>query len=299
MALMVIAVHADFLADIDHTLSHLLLNGVFRIAVPTFFIINGYYFYSTVRKGRELAWFKRITILWVIWTVIYFRYWAPQSSLDSVLTLLEGHLHLWYVQNMIGGGLVLLFLDRFGYKVQLAAAIAFFLTGVSIQYIGFYELLGPTPLNDTFNHIPVYRNFITTGFPYLCIGYLINHFKIQERLNRSQILGAVIVGFGLILFEATFNLLVSAKAKGLDCLFSPVITSPALFLLLMKIDIKGNSKAIAVYSSGIYFVHLLVLWELEARIELTPTPLTLLTIVVCIPVVFVLAKVNERLKYLL
>ena len=52
LAFFIIFIHAGLFYDFDESLSYIFVNGVFRIAVPLFFIINGYYF--TVSNTNQL-----------------------------------------------------------------------------------------------------------------------------------------------------------------------------------------------------------------------------------------------------
>lgn len=44
MAFIVVGMHAGFLTDISPIAAYLTANGLFRIAVPVFLLINGYFF---------------------------------------------------------------------------------------------------------------------------------------------------------------------------------------------------------------------------------------------------------------
>ena len=44
LAIFVLLIHCNFLIDYNKALNFLTVQGLFRIAVPLFFIINGFYF---------------------------------------------------------------------------------------------------------------------------------------------------------------------------------------------------------------------------------------------------------------
>ncbi len=67
MALSVVGLHAGFLADLTPLGSCLTVNGIFRIAVPVFLLINGFYFYPVLIKGKSADWLKRVLYLYVFW----------------------------------------------------------------------------------------------------------------------------------------------------------------------------------------------------------------------------------------
>ncbi|WP_168174392.1 acyltransferase family protein, partial [Tatumella sp. OPLPL6] len=43
-----------------NVIENIFINGVFRIAVPFFFITSGYLFFKTMNKGNVSKWFKHI-----------------------------------------------------------------------------------------------------------------------------------------------------------------------------------------------------------------------------------------------
>ena len=53
MAFMVVGIHAGFMADINPLVKYLTVDGLFRIAVPVFLIINGFFFYRSFEKKRS------------------------------------------------------------------------------------------------------------------------------------------------------------------------------------------------------------------------------------------------------
>lgn len=53
MAIMVVALHANFLQEYSLLGSYLLVNGLFRVAVPIFLIINGFYFFNVLIQGAQ------------------------------------------------------------------------------------------------------------------------------------------------------------------------------------------------------------------------------------------------------
>lgn len=50
MSFMVVGLCAGFLGDVDLLGEYLAVNGIFRLAVPTFLVINGFYFFCCVGK---------------------------------------------------------------------------------------------------------------------------------------------------------------------------------------------------------------------------------------------------------
>ena len=74
LALMVVGIHSGFLEDISALGRYLTVSGLFRMAVPIFFVINGFYFFS-VPPEKISHWFKRVIQLYLFWTIVYIGYW--------------------------------------------------------------------------------------------------------------------------------------------------------------------------------------------------------------------------------
>jgi peptidoglycan/LPS O-acetylase OafA/YrhL len=63
LAVMVIGLHANLFFDTSPLANQLFVNGISRIAVPTFFIINGYYLSGAMKDTASfLSWAKRIAL---------------------------------------------------------------------------------------------------------------------------------------------------------------------------------------------------------------------------------------------
>ncbi|WP_426104712.1 acyltransferase family protein [Massilia sp. TSP1-1-2] len=92
LALMVVGIHASFLTEWSAVASYLTVNGLFRIAVPIFLLINGYFFFQVVVAGTALKWLKRILILYLVWMAIYLPYWLPDVHQNMIsFVLRSGH----------------------------------------------------------------------------------------------------------------------------------------------------------------------------------------------------------------
>lgn len=85
-AVMVVFLHANFLAEFSPLANYLTVHGVFRIAVPFFLIVSGYYFYSALVSGKEIAWLTRLALLYLIWMIVYANYWfyVPEMSVKAI-----------------------------------------------------------------------------------------------------------------------------------------------------------------------------------------------------------------------
>ncbi len=115
-AFMVVGLHAGFLNDVTSIGNYLTVNGIFRIAVPVFLLINGFYFYPVLVKEKSAYWLKKILYLYFFWMLLYSKVWFRPSEISFIEiaqiahTLIFGYYHLWYFSGLLGAAvLVILF----------------------------------------------------------------------------------------------------------------------------------------------------------------------------------------------
>ena len=264
LAVLVVALHCHIFGGNDTTLGYLLCNGLFRVAVPTFFIINGFYLHQALAAGHSFAtWFKRGLWLYLFWMLIYSPLYVEPATLGSVGAILAvlkklviGYFHLWYLTGMLGGGLILYFLRARSTTLLIVLALSAFMTGLFLQYARvYYEL--PNAFLQHFNQNDyTARNFVFMGFPFMTIGYLFARHQVTETVTRPAVWTALVLGLLLILSEAYLNLALRADTQlNFDFLASLVVIGPALFLLPFVHLRASTSIAPAKVSSAVYYIH--------------------------------------------
>ncbi|MES2824862.1 MAG: acyltransferase [Pseudomonadota bacterium] len=303
LAILVVAIHTGFLGDVSQQLCYILISGIFRIAVPIFFVINGYYFAKVLSSPS--AWLKRGLILYLVWMLIYSYYWFNPSGINAysllkiVKTLLVGYEHLWYIASMLGAAVLLYYLRNLSSTLLLVLAVVFYIAGTMFQYLGNYHVFKGSSLDVFFNTLWIYRSPVLFAFPFFCIGYLIAKYQVQQKIKPLYLAIGVGVGLILVASESYINFTSMVKREGFDMLFSLLLVCPLVFMLFLGFNVPGKSKNIAFYSTAIYLVHFLIIIQLKALTELHHSILTLAAIVISLAVSFVLVMINQRVKYLL
>jgi surface polysaccharide O-acyltransferase-like enzyme len=306
MAFMVVGLHAGFLNDISPFWSYLFTQGLFRIAVPIFIMINGYFFYNTLSKNF-LTWIKRLIILYFIWMVFYAYSWVQLSIKSNLLltlltmtkTIFIGYHHLWYLPCILGSGLMLYALKGLSEKKLLLIGALLYLTGTALQYLGNYHILTNPLFNKLLNTPFIYRNFLFFGFPLFLTGYLIAKNKINTKINRSTLIAVSMIGITLLIFENLANFYFGNPPASMDLLLSLLIICPAIFILALNSQLKSNSKNIANLATGIYLVHTFFFLIIEKYFGMGQTLITLLTIPLSIIASFGLIMLNKKVKVIL
>jgi hypothetical protein len=305
MALMIVGLHTRFMFDVNPLIGYLLVNGLFRIAVPVFLLINGYYFFITIQKGMFLIWLKRLLILYIIWMIFYSLYWLPIGSLNLhsisklVFTILFGYFHLWYVAGLVGAGAVLYYLKTLPSKKLILIALSTFLVSVLFQYSGNYHLINNSFIDKLLNIENSNRNFLLFSFPFFCIGYLINKHQLFLNYSTKYLSVCLIAGLILLLLESSVNFINLGKYSNFNNLICLIIVCPIMFMLFIKKAIYGESKNIALYASSIYFIHVFIIHTLNKYCQLSVTYNTLITITLSFVISFFIIKLNKKIKYIL
>lgn len=304
MAVMVVGLHAEFLGDFSELGRYLTVNGIFRVAVPIFLIINGFYFYPVIINNNQYVWLKRVFILYLFWMIFYSWYWfyVPELSIVGVIKFIDkfviGFWHLWYLSGLLGAAIVLNFFKKRTSAFLCALITLMFLVGVFIQYAGHYHLVENPSIDHWLNLPWSHRNFLLFSLPFFCSGYLINKHSLQNKITDNSALALSVLGLALLLAESYINFRQASEDRYFDNFFSLLFACPAVFIFFIKQNIMGRSKQISLYSSAIYYIHALVLLLLSKYINFG-TLLALLGIAVSVIAAFVVIKVNEKVKFIL
>lgn len=305
MAFMVVGLHAGFLSEYSSFGEYLTVNGLFRIAVPVFFIISGFYFYTVSCKDMYFKWFKRIFILYVFWMLFYSYFWVyiPQLTLHGlsrlVISLLFGYHHLWYVSGLFGAAFILFLLRNFSSFVLFSSVLITFLCGAIIQYSGNYHLFANHILDKYCSIGLFHRNMLFFSYPFFCLGYLIHKHSIQEKISLNTAGLLTIIGLVFLLMESYLNYFQEGRDGGFDIYFSLLLLCPFIFIFFIKIKIFTDNKNISLYSSSIYFIHSLILSILSGSTAFGGTLLTILTLVISIFASYFIIKINKKVKFVL
>ncbi|KPH13501.1 acyltransferase family protein [Chryseobacterium sp. ERMR1:04] len=293
LAFFVVFLHMHLLRDSYPSLSYVLVNGLFRIGVPVFLIITGYYFYHVDDINKLKKWLIRIFLLYAIWSIIYIPFWKEDKVFINILF---GYHHLWYLIGTFFAGIILFALKNKSPQFLLLTILFLFGCGYMIQMLGnLHYFTGE--LDTTLNLFPSYRNFLFVCFPFLGIGFLIKKLNIDVKQKPSLLLVAGSVG--LVVLEAFLNYKVIGldKKESIDLLISLLIACPIVFLYCKSIPVKTDSKILASISTAIYLVHPLIMeWIFNLHL---PSFEFVIFITVLLIVSLILVLINRKIKYLL
>lgn len=282
MAFMVVGIHTNIFYNINSDVSYFLVEGLFRIAVPFFFIINGFFF---DRMKGDNNWIKKLAKIYIIWTVFYSALWVENISIDlrGYILLLKyfalGYHHLWYLAALLAILFTLKIVNINNYSIRKIFIISIFLyiIAFSLQYIAKFNIIAT---DSTFYKLTkydfLYRNFIFLGFPFFLLGVILSKLSLEEKISKSALFIFLAISFLLLLIEVSFNYTKSIKTTGFDVLLSSYILSPAIFLTCLKFPINKNIYIISFLATAIYLIHPLIISVTDFLLGDTPYFLVLI-----------------------
>lgn len=301
MAFMVIGIHTTFVKGFA---GHLLQQGVFRIAVPIFLLISGFYFSAVLEPGKIKKWVWRVLVLYVVWTTFYAYAWWPGFSLsrENLVQIgratILGYLHLWYLSALACAGILLYLTHKWKSTTLLLLVAMTFVAGVAIQYAGNYDLFGGTRIDRYLDRFDAHRNALFLCFPFLCIGYLIHRHSLHKKISLTSAILLLLTGLTLLLTESSLNYFLQGKSVPIDNLLSLILICPALFLFAFHFDLSIDGKTIALYASAIYFIHPLAIDLMHHGVHVNGTLLAFTTAIASVPLAWLVLTANKRVGIL-
>jgi len=299
LAILIVLLHTNIFHLESKYINFTLINGFFRIAVPIFLIITGYYFHRISSLFEIKTWCKRLGLLYIVWMTIYAPIWFKFiDNIPKLLTILFlGHHHLWYIIGTLYACIILYILRKKNTSFLITFATISYLISYVTQLLTIYY---PEKifLADQFYHLYMYRNFISICLPFLIIGYLIKRYDLGSKLKKINYF--VPLAF-LILFSESYYLYKIPTATSIDLLLSLPFASTVIFLSFIKLDFRLNTSQISNLSTGIYVVHIYVILIFEKYNIINNNSIlrSLLILFFSIILALIILKVSQRYKFLL
>ncbi|WP_082041729.1 acyltransferase family protein [Lacinutrix sp. Hel_I_90] len=305
VALFVIALHCRFLSDKNAIVYQIFGNGIFKIAIPLFLCVNGFFLFNAFKSDRIKIWAKRVGILYLVWMFIYSYFWVYLNNfnpLKIIPVLLFGFNHLWYLVALFFGGLVLYQLRNASNTVLITGALFLYLIGLTVQYLGVFQVFsGQLLLNKLVNYPPLHRNFLFYALPYLSMGYVLRRSNFHTNLKKQTVLILLSISLLLLVADSLINYYFLPQDLILNMNLSFLLLGPVLLItaFTFKVTSNLNSKLLSSYSVAIYLVHPLIIFLIFNVVTLSETALTLATTILSVIGSYLLIQLNTKLKYIL
>jgi surface polysaccharide O-acyltransferase-like enzyme len=298
LSILVITIHIPYLDSIYPPVSWYLPNSLARIAVPCFFLINGYFFSKKMDNTKAVKkYLIHLFIIYTVWFIIYLRPYLFQRgqtnileyfTIDSCLDLnFWGYIHLWYLPALIAGVVIIVLLRKIikSDTVIFVIAIMLFITGCFLE--------------PAIQYLHYARNGLFFGFPFVFLGCAMNKIDIRKLKTRTLLI-ATIAGFILLSGESFYTSRVSSIY---DMYISLLVFCPAIFLLILKLSIYRETNTYYSYlgplSSAIYFAHVYVMFKSITLFEVSSLNRFIFVLFITIPVAILIIFINKRIKIFL
>ncbi len=262
LAFMIIGIHTFPLTCISEGLDYLITRVMFRIAVPIYLMITGYYILDKSLKDKKilLKYIKNILVVYLYSILLYGIFLIKNST--NILGILKSILftgplyHLWYFPALILGIIVTYLIIKYiPKKHQAVVGILLYFIGIlGDNYFGFIEDIHCFSLfyKIVINITGYTRNFLFYVPIFLLLGYKISleENPIDKKTNNLYIISflTILIIEGIIIYT----------------LGSPIHTSmyislPFLAYFIFKYLIANlkdtENKSIRKLSTYIYIMH--------------------------------------------
>lgn len=282
MALLIIAQHTEALSTYGYTPNYLMRQTLPRLAVPFFFMCNGFFLFRPEFKGEALRksirrQLKKLLLLYAVWTVIYapliLYYFSGNTDIRQALLkylcslLFDGSYgHLWYLWAsiiaiiLVGAALV------HNWSWPLILTIGGILYAVGLAYQSWYGLACALPV---WNISLIYRaakfflrattttrNGLFFGFPFVALGAWCAQHSLP-RLRTCRV--AFLISFFADLCEITFTKKcgIQRDPNGVEMYASLIPATFFLFCALLQHPgtPQKNTYIHRKFSTLLYLVH--------------------------------------------
>lgn len=279
-AFFVVCIHIPFKGEFGKYFT-----AISRFAVPIFFIISGFFYQQTVKKGNENKQIIKILKLCIIANFIYLVYRIIMLTLndDNILSWLQKTfsfknflefiflnesplaVHLWYLNAFLYVLIIMKFINKYNkYK------LLYFITPLLLIFdliLGKYSLLF---FQQNIPYLYV-RNFLFVGLPYFAIGIYINNIMNKYPLNirvskiRNLLIIFIVLFCVTTILERFILVQFGINAKR-DHYISTTFLAISLFLYFVGITNKNKNRFINYiaelgknYSTNIYIFHYMII----------------------------------------
>lgn len=273
-AFLVIIGHTRLFMNINSNLDFFLTNVLLRIAVPFFFIVSGYFFYSNMKINNNYykGYIKKIIISYVPWQVIYVvldlirnrNYINTRYIYESIKYSIFGgtESYLWFFSALIFSTLfITFFIKKNRFKELIIISIFLLILGLlGNSYYFIARGRSFQYLIDLYNHIfSCTRNGVAMAAPYMVMGILLNKYKKKQERRNYYILALPLIL--VIMISETLILGNIFNSKIYDFYISQFLFAPIIFLMVDNINIKLklNSKFLRNFSLNLYYCHVIII----------------------------------------
>lgn len=276
---------------------------LFRFCVPLFFISTGYYFDKSDNNKRKMF-IKRIFILYVCSTILYFPLFMNSGVKQIIFNCLFGYYHLWYLNAVLLGTIfIYLFDNHLGIKSKKFYFLLLLILLISGIFFDEYNKILQIHFLDKlilfFNKFGGGRNALFFAIPMLIIGKLIHNQKRLFEINWVKYF--ILLIFSVIV--AFLEFLFLSKKIGLDITTDITLFNfvPSILLFILSFYLNSSlklndTKKMRKMADFIYVIHIYVIFILSRLFSLLHINLFIISSFISIFLSYVIITFFDRLK---
>jgi hypothetical protein len=289
----VVGIHAGFLVELGEIYNFFSSHGLFRIAVPMFLLINGYYLPVLFKNSVGFSWVKKFFCVYFFWMFFYSYFWLSSDFINNMFFLFFGYHHLWYLSGLILSACLLFLVRGLSSRFLFVFSCLFYFFGAFLQYLCGYGFIADLGFREVF----LYRNFLFFCFPFVCLGYIISRHEFFIRYKLICLFSLFF--FILFVVEVGFNYVNYLRVGVFDFYLILFLFCPSFFLVVKGVEFDFDSKFLAKVSAAIFFVHsfsLSLLWKLGFE---NGTLLTVFVMLLSFFFAFFIINLSKKFSFLL
>ena len=254
-AIMVISIHTQ--PFINYVWLDRGLGIVTRLAVPFFFVSNGFFLFDVKVDGQRIKkYLLRILLLYVIWSIVYLPFNWPIDDFVKTFIIKGVSSHLWYLPALVFAVVILFLLEKIlSDEAILLISSSLFIIGAFLSTYSFISSLFVSELVFKITDYIGTRNGLFYGFFFVSIGKWIRT-KTKQKQSRVHYLIMFVIGLVLLGVEGIVAVFIFHATSTILWITSPIPVY-ALFMLSKDIHIDMDTILIRKMSSFIYFSHYL------------------------------------------
>ena len=294
---------------------YIVTNTISPIAVPTFFIISGFLFYSKpINRQRLKHQIFRILRLYLVWSILYlplrFEVYQRETTKVSVQVIIEyvwsaifdgTYYHLWYLPSLIVALTISYWITKYiRRKQQIFIVVLCYILGLLIDTYTFCLPQIQVYFNIYRNIFLTARNGIFFGLIFVCIGryFSDNKEEIEGKIEKRLVLGLLSVI--ILSFVESYYLCVIHSKSVINMSVSSAFVAVYVFLIALKLNKCKKICGMPTVRNMSTIVFCLHPWILEMINRLygqyNVVYKTVLTLFITLSISFICVKMSKRIK---
>lgn len=322
-SILVVIIHVSPFKNSPWQIGFIFENVIARLAVPFFFVCNGYFVfrkidYNNIDFNKIKYTILKMIRLYFLWSIIYIPYFidkyinSQNNEVNKFLKFFIDFLilgttsHLWYLFAVcISFGIIYIFLrKKITIKYIFIFSLIFYMLGLVIDaYYEIPNIFSSSQIDfDLFiilnNNFPFSRNGLFFALVFVCIGILLAWYPIKLSTQKSLIF--LIGSLFLYSLEIVLMIYFNISSKYEKYIFMPlVLYFLCNFLFNIKLKYSFKYKMLRDISIWVYFIHVGVNWITDYFISYNSFPVLKFVVVLFVSIIFsyLVLKISKNDKF--